>query len=269
MLTFIELHLIAYFTLFLFVNLAIKVFMQSKCNLLAIVISSVLFAIIKFLLDFYNVLYLLQILILIIFTMVSFLISFKLNHITKLIVATVIFGLYLLFVGGANWAITLFVFQSQINYISNLYLFFLIGFNFITFATYCMITEYLKSKKPLVLNKKCILFINNDKVVLTGFLDTGNVLKEEKSGKSVVIVSINSIKKYISNKMFADLLFATNSSGEFKDIKKIQYSTISGNNNITVFKPKGFYVDGKKIDCYIGVVFNKINHDVILNVACI
>lgn len=267
--TFIELHLLTYFTMLLFLMLAIKMFLKTKANLFCIVVASAMFAVIKFLLDFYSVNMLWQILSLCIYVLAVTLVVHKLNHITKLVVSVFIFGLYYLCLLGINWFITAFILKQNINYISNFYLFIVIGLNFIVFSLFSVVTMYLQAEKSLKLTQKCFLTINNSKIELLGYLDTGNCLKEPKTSKDVVVVGIDSLKKHLTDKMYADLLFATNVAGVFSQISKLQYSTIGGSNSLTIFKPESFVINGKQIDCFVGVTIKKMQYDALLSSACV
>lgn len=267
--TIIELYIFAYFSLLLFIMLAVKIFLKTKANIFSMVIACLMFAIIKFLLDFYMLHLAWQVVIIGIYTILSFLVVHKLNHISKLIVSAFIFLIYYLCLAGINWFITVIVFKQQLNYISNYYLIFIIGLNLLIFATFLAVITYLKAENPLKLTQKCELIINNTKIPLIGFLDTGNALKDDKSGESVVVVSIDSLKAYLTDKMYADLIFSTNASGVFNKLHKLKYTTISGTNYITVFKPQSFTVNGNKINCFVGVTIQTMKYDALLSYACI
>ena len=263
--TIIELHLLAHFLLLLFASLALKMLLKTKAAIALILINSAMFAIIKFLLDFYCVPLVYQTLIIVLYVLITNLIVHKLNHISKLIISAIIFSLYYLCLNGVKWFVANVIKGIDIYYLNNLYLILLVGFNFMIFALFCAIVEYLKLENPIKLTKKCFLFINSCKIELTGFLDTGNSLKEPKSGKGVVIISLSSLKNYITDKMYADLLFATNVSGSFAEVSKIQFNTIQGSGRLTVFKPKGFEVEGINKDCYVGITIKQMQYDVLLN----
>jgi len=263
--TIIELHLLAHFLLLFFASLALKMFLKTKASLASISINSAMFAIIKFLLDFYCVSFVYQTLIIIVYVLITNLIVHKLNHVSKLIISAVVFGLYYLCLNGVKWFAMYVIKGISIYYLNNLHLILLVGINFIIFALFCAITEYLKLENPVKLTRKCFLLVNSRKIELTGFLDTGNSLKEPKSGKSVVIISLNSLKNYLTDKMYADLLFATNVSGAFTEVSKIQFNTIQGSGKLTVFKPKCFEVEGVNKDCYVGVTIKQMQYDVLLN----
>ena len=223
-----------------------------------------MFAIIKFLLDFYSCNLGLQVLIIAVCFFVSILIVNKLDHISKLIISSFVAVLYYLCLVAINFIITYFIFNSTVYYISNFYLSLQLGLSFFIFALFLIVTQYLKTKNPLKLVHKIYLTIANTKIELTGFLDTGNSLKEPSSGKGVVIVKLESIKPYITQQMYADLMFGVNSSGCFLDIKKIRYSTISGTNFITVFKPAKVELNKNVIDCFIGITMQDILYDALL-----
>ena len=263
--TFIELYLLTYFLLLLLCSLALKKFLKTKASCLAMVANSVMFAIIKFLLDFYYVALVYQTIVITLYVLVSNLIVHKLNHVSKLVVSTFLFALYYLCLAGIKHLFTNVCNITGENNLNNFHLILLLGFNFIIFALSCAVIEYLKLKNPVNLTRKCFLLINSRKIGLTGFLDTGNSLKEPKTGKGVVIISLNSLKKHLTDKMYADLVFATNASGAFADISRIKFNTIQGSGQLTVFKPNKFVVEGSNIDCYVGVTIKQMQYDVLLN----
>ena len=269
MATFIELHIITYFSMLLFLHLALKMFFKTKAHVFSMVITCLMFAIIKFLLDFYRVSIVWQFAILAVYIIVTTIAVHNLNHISKLIASVFVFLIYYLCLVGINWVITTVVLKQNIYYISNFYLFTILGLNFIIFSLFCIITIYLRGQNLPALTRNCEILIANTKIELTGFIDTGNCLKDYKSNKSILIINLDSIRKYITDKMYADLLLATNCSGEFKDIHKLTYKTIAGTNSITVFNPQRFMVENRIIDCYVGITTTTMLYDVLLNAECI
>ena len=265
---FIELHLVCHFMLAFFMLLSIKIFLKTKANLWTVVAASLMFAIIKFLMDFYALSTLWQTLIIFIYSLATILVIHKLEHISKLIVSAFIFVIYYLCLTGLHWVITTVVLNQSIIKANNYYLFVMLGFNFIIFGLFCAVTTYLQAEKACQLTRCCKLIINNKQIPITGFIDTGNRLVDSQTNKPVVVVSLDGLKKHVTSKMFADLVCATNVSGVFKDIKKIEYSTISGINHITVFCPQQFLVEQKPINCLIGVTTRAISYDALLYAEC-
>lgn len=266
--TIIELHIITYFSIMLFAMLIIKMFLKTKANIFLLIFASLMFAIIKFVLDVYVINLCLQLAIMFVYFALATIAVHKLNHISKLIIAIFIFFVYYICLVGINWIICSAL-QKDVYYISNFYLFMVLGLNFLIFSIFILIISYLRAENPLKLTRECQIVINNIKIPLTGFVDTGNCLKDDKLGKSVVVVSINAISDFITPQMYADLIFASNSSGAFPRIKKIMFQTISGENSISVFLPNKFMVEGKAVDCLVGITLKKMEYDVLLNQNCI
>lgn len=124
------------------------------------------------------------------------------------------------------------------------------------------------------------IYINNKKVILNGFVDTGNFLCDIFSSTPVVICKFDSIsdilpldiKKYIFNNKISNL-------NNFKFISKyhirlIPYKTIDNQEFIMALRPEKFILinNNKCIninDVYIGIILdnNLINkdYDIILN----
>lgn len=266
--TIIELHIITYFSIMLFAMLSIKMFLKTQINILLLIFASLMFAIIKFLLDLYMVNWGLQLAIMFVYFSLATIAIHKLNHISKLIVAILVFFVYYICLVGINWIICT-AFEKEIYYISNFYLLIILGLNFVIFSLFILIIFYLRTENPLKLTRECYLTINDIKIPLVGFVDTGNCLRDDKLDKDVVVVSINAISDFITPKMYADLVFASNVSGAFSGIKKVQLQTISGENSIPVFTPQKFVVDNKTYNCLVGITFKKIEYDVLLNKNCV
>lgn len=264
MAVYIELYFLAYFSLFLFLMFSIKLFLCTKARILSVCAASIMFSIICFLMDFYAISIIWKALIICVYVIALTLVLHKLSHISKLLIAAGIGIFYYFCLGGINWFITTKLLNLPI-YINNFYLSLMIGINGIIFSVCFLVCEFMQSEKHFKLARKCVLVIGSQKFELLGFLDTGNLLKEPVSGKSVVIIAIDSLKKGLSNKMYADLLFATNSSGFFNNIQKLKCQTINGVNFVTIFQPKMFSVGGEVVDCFVGVSFQKLRHEVLLN----
>lgn len=265
--TIIELHLITYFSIMLFTMLTIKMFLKTKANLGIVVFGSVMFAIIKFLLDLYQIDIIYQLIIIGLYITFTTVVIHKFDHISKLIISSFVVFLYYICLMGINWLISA-VLNKDIYYVSNYYLLVILGLNFIIFSLFCLIIYYFKTENPIKLIRNCVLTISNIKIPLTGYIDTGNCLKDPKTNKCVVIVCINALNNFISTQMYSDLIFSKNNSGSFSNIKKLKIQTVSGENTITTFLPQNFEVDGKKIDCLVGITFNKMEYDVLINKWC-
>ena len=134
-----------------------------------------------------------------------------------------------------------------------------------------LIKKHLIHKKPMELSKHCKLCISSKSIDIIGYIDTGNKLIDSKTKLNVVIINFSCIKKHLNDKMIADILFSTNSCGEFIDLRKIKYTTVAGTDYMTIFKPKSFMVDGRQVDCYVGISINSciVGYDALLNSACL
>lgn len=259
--TIIELHLISHFSVLLFAMLAIKMFYKTKANVFCIALDGIMFAIIKWIVDFYCLSVWLQFIIIFAYLLPTTVIVHKLDHVKKMISAVFLFTIYIFCLSG----LALFISQlakQDLYFSSNMHLFCILGINFIIFGDFCIACEYLKTQNPLKLTCKCFLTIGSKEISLVGYLDSGNVLKVD--GKSVVVVSIFALEKHITDKMYCDLIFATNNSGQFEGIKKINYSTISGKNCMTAFNPVQFKIETKKVDCLVAITTNRLDFDAIL-----
>lgn len=266
--TVIELHILTYFCLFFLMSKSVKILLKTCGKTWAMLLSSAVFCVIKFLMDYFNANIYAQIAVVFFYVLTANLGVHKFSHVYGLIASSCIFGFYYACLMGLNAGLCLII-GVNMHYISNLYLVLVCGINLIMYSLLNVFKEYYKLKSNLKLTKLCTLKVGNRKMQFSGFVDTGNSLKDPVSGKSVVIISMQILKKALSNQMYADILFATNASGNFLDIHKIKYATISGTNFITVFKPQSFLAEGKIVDCYIGVSSTEIACGALLNVACL
>lgn len=96
-------------------------------------------------------------------------------------------------------------------------------------------------------------FYNGQNVFSTiAYLDSGNFLQDSISQKPVVIIDYNAFL-HISGVPFDDFLH-----GKF-DLKNSHYidcSTISGNKKMLVFEIDYIEIDGKRVDCLLGLNLN-------------
>ena len=266
--TVIELYILSYALLFFLMAKSVKAILKTPAKTWAILVCALVFSIIKFLMDYFSTVLVAQIFVVFFYCLTANLGLNKFSHVSGLIIGNTIFAIFYICLLGINAGLSLIA-GYDIYYISNLYLVLVCGISLIVYSLIEVFLEYSKLKNNIKLTKLCTLKIGGRSVQFSGFVDTGNSLKDPVSGKSVVIVSISLIKKYLTTQMYADILFATNASGHFDSIHKIKYSTISGTNFITVFKPNYFTAENKQIECYIGVSANEIGCGALLNVACL
>lgn len=267
--TIIELHLLSNFITLLFMMIIVKAYTKNRVCCFSIIVSSAMFAIIKFLMDYFNSNMFAQYTVVLFYLITSNIIVFKLNHISKLVTCSVICFIYYLLIYGISSIINLQILKMPMFYLSNYFLLFSMGCNCVVFSLAYAIAVYFENKKHISLTRFCKLRFGYSEYSIVGFLDTGNRLVDNKTGLPVVIVNLAKIQDKLNTNQYLDVLEATNRSGLFCDIRKIQYSTVSGLNVMTIFKPTLFEVESKPIDCYIGVsVKNNINYDALLNLAC-
>ena len=106
--------------------------------------------------------------------------------------------------------------------------------------------KMMHKRYNLDLKVKVDIIIDNIKVSLNGFIDTGNSLKEPYSGKDVMISSNKYIKKYIDKNKF---IF-------------VPYESIKGNGLLKVSKFKKVFINNSLYeDVLIGYTEEKIKID--------
>ena len=253
--TFIELHLLTFFVITILIELSIKHFFQTKSKFWAIFLCAILFAVIKFLMDYFCTNIFSQAVVIFFYFVCSNIVVHKFLHISKLALSLIVGAFYFCLALGLQIVFSKFLSYQVVYQMSNFYLLTLLGFCMICFWLFDLVRAYAIINKSLRLTKLASLQIGEQNIALNGFVDTGNNLVDPKSKLCVVIVNIAAIKKHISTKEYADILFCTNSSEIFDDIHKIKYATISGTDFITVFRPSKFVVDGKNVNCMVGISF--------------
>lgn len=269
MLAYIELYILCYFCLAFFMQLAIKNLLCTKLKLASSILFALIFCALKFVQDYFAVKLIYQTLICGLYFALASILLHKTNHISKLGQVVAVSVVYYLCLQGANLAVTTIILGQQTNYINNFYLVCLFGLNLVIYSLAMLLIGILKTKTNIKLTHSCKLKISSKAIPISGFLDTGNKLVDTASGLPVVIVNISAIKKYISSQMYADILFATNASGAFKNMHKLKYATVSGTSFMTVFTPGSFTVGGKPVQVAVGITSQNSNEcDALLNLAC-
>lgn len=114
----------------------------------------------------------------------------------------------------------------------------------ILLGTYVIKTRKLKeeySKKYEV----CIRFLNNKKINVTGFLDTGNNLSDPYKKRPIIIISKHVLNGYNPKTILVPCL------------------TVKGNGLIKCFRIKELIINGKKIEkeCLVGISDNNFQID--------
>jgi len=105
-----------------------------------------------------------------------------------------------------------------------------------------------------------------DKVVKTnGILDTGNLLKDPKSGKTVVVGDEELLKKLFSKECN---IFNISEWVESTDIRLVPYKTLAGEGVMTGFMADEIHIDKEIIkDIIVAVSPHRLENGVLLNIA--
>lgn len=121
--------------------------------------------------------------------------------------------------------------------------------------------------------------MNGRKVLVHGFIDTGNNLRETFSGSPVIICEHTAVESLLPTEIYQavvqkDMTFLgtmTNSLWKSR-IRIIPYDVVGGNGLLITFKPDQFYIIKKdkkvKKEVYIGITTQKLSqgeYDTILN----
>lgn len=104
-------------------------------------------------------------------------------------------------------------------------------------------------------------FLFGNHIEITGLLDSGNSLYDTRTGKAVIIVSLYSLKNYISKECYEDLLL--DKAGLLGAVSMVTCVTVGGNNvNIPVFDVGEVKIEQsdksfKMCKCVLGVTKEK------------
>ena len=114
----------------------------------------------------------------------------------------------------------------------------------ILLGTYVIKTRKLKeeySKKYEV----CIMLLNNKKINVTGFLDTGNNLQDPYKRRPIIVISKNALRGYNPKIILVPCI------------------TVKGNSLLKCFRIKELIINGKKIEkeCLVGISDNNFQID--------
>lgn len=159
--------------------------------------------------------------------------------------------------GGIALAVYMF-FDKDILIYSNGIIYFDIDMTFLTLISvisYIVITLVTKiTEKKASKSREYIVTLKNNDTTITcsGFMDTGNSLREPFSGYPVIMVD-----KDIFNKMFTD-----------EKVRYIPVSTVSGESLIKAFRPEKFTIDNFSTNkIYIGESLTPLDdYKIILNI---
>ena len=124
--------------------------------------------------------------------------------------------------------------------------------------------------------RKVKVLLMGKEFIFSGYIDSGNMLKEPVSGSPVLILSKQSLKKQVSKEFFSLMQEDKLNTMIGEKVKKIKYSTLSGFcSYMYVIKPEALKIIGggekekELLNCFVGVVdynFNKF--DMLLSRDC-
>lgn len=138
------------------------------------------------------------------------------------------------------------------------------GISTYLFAVLALISCMISLKSSAIISrqapiKECILKISlsGKEITLLGFADSGNFVKDPISGKSVIIVETNCLKKLIDVSSFDDFLHGRSSRNDLGiTLRLIPIKTASGSSILTAFLPDDIKAEttnkrGKKVSVTI------------------
>lgn len=142
-----------------------------------------------------------------------------------------------------------------------------------------LIARFLSRKRdinPFI--KKIKLYIGKKEIDFTAFIDSGNSLKDKKTGLPVIVVSLSSLEKFFSKEELEELILQREKSkGVFKGVRSISFGTVAGEckkmiifeaDKLVIFNESGEYITNSFM---VGVAFKKfkdaIHYDMLLNPA--
>ena len=206
---------------------------------------------------------------------VSVCMSYMLNFsLKKLLKKAVFLFLYTFLFGGMIFALLHFFGISTQNGLAFQY-----NFNFpiggvcalciFLFVGMCFFIKKMWSKKKIgSFLYDITLCINNKKVCLNGFLDTGNTL-ESRSGKPVVMIPQKILNRFFNAHEMLSFVLNRFGSLPIKNPQTISVSSVSGKTDVLVFEAEKCLFNQKEVDICVGVyddkMFQNKEFDAILN----
>ena len=182
--------------------------------------------------------------------------TFKIRKIISLIFSEIailfsVIGFFVFVLLWVNSSVETIFLQKTTQIQQNLLFFLIFLYVFAIFKTVRCI------EKNKFLNKfsaKVSFYLNGKHILLYGLMDSGNSLFDPLTRKPVVLVSIDSLKKFFSKTEIDDLLKHCS--------RKIKCDTVSGSGyEIPIFKIEKFSIRGdvetKKFLCLIGIVSHR------------
>ena len=133
-------------------------------------------------------------------------------------------------------------------------------FSVFVFISVKLCLKILKKYSVPVFNDNafnCELVLKNKIIKFCAFLDTGNMLEDDKTNLPIMVVQFKTISQVLTTKEKLELLSCSSNSNVFNSLHKTQYSHVGGSSNLITFKPEQMYVciKGKKtkVNCMVGV----------------
>ena len=248
---YLDLIMILNFFIDLLLLLTVSIILKRKVSFIKLMLGS-FFGGISILLLFFNInsfiLFILKLIISIFMILISFgyeNLKYTLINLLYLYMSSIILGgfLYLLNLEFSYKHIGIIFYNNglSINFI------FLIIFSPIILYIYIKQTKKLRNNYSNYYNVE--IYYKNKKYKYVGYLDTGNILKDSLTGKSVILIDKRK------------LLF------NIKKFRFIPYMSINGNNMIKVIKIDKLIFNNKEYDVLLGIMdnINLDGVDIILN----
>lgn len=139
-----------------------------------------------------------------------------------------------------------------------------------------LIKIFYKKQRIETFNYKIKLKANNKKIVLSAYLDSGNLLQEPDSGKPIIIINSKIFLKLFKDKVTLVDCVLNNLNKKIEG-KYIKFNTIGKSGNLFVFSPnsiellKDCKTENTKFNALVGVSLmnnNFNNFEALLNPLC-
>ncbi|MBO5851796.1 MAG: sigma-E processing peptidase SpoIIGA [Clostridia bacterium] len=213
---------------FLLLKLSTKT-VQVRSSLIRLLLSSVIGTVVAVIMPLFTLNNVLQVMVKLLLSITMCLISAKTDSLKKHIVNFLFFVFYTFLLGGA--IIALFYFAG-VDY--NLY--FTLNYNsfmpigitvLIVYIFYILLTKLIKRalavKNIYPFFRKCAVVINGKKFFINGYIDSGNLLFENKFNLPIIVAS-----KKLSHKLFESGL-------KIKNQGTVKFQTAGGNGEMQIF----------------------------------
>ena len=177
----------------------------------------------------------------------------------------IVFLSYTLLFGGLSFALICISGASvdglgQISYSLPIWL---VNLMLVLYATFMfkVIKVFYAKQKISNFNYKLKLTVLGKSKTITAYLDTGNTLVDNLTGKGVVVMSLKNIIKF--TKLNPLDIITKRPISSLKNAHYINYTTVSGNSNMLVFEPDSIVdkTNDKQLNCLIGVSVVGLNNN--------